>query len=307
MGHWAASGDIHTDLADYYRDHGYLITRGLVPLEAIDRLLAAYARDILPSKRKFYRQSTDRYESNRVTPFGYVAQSFLDIHAYRTYPEFRQAALEIFFAEVLQRTLTEITDSDMHNLMQSMLFDANTETPPHQDWWYLDSVPNGQLLAAWIAMEDIEEEAGRFFVVPDSHRLVLHDQARTMPHSQWLARVRQYCDEHKEQLHAPDLKKGDVLFWNSRTIHGSLPTVDKRYSRKSLTAHFLPAALRFGNLFTSKPWVRYEHHGVYLHFANQPEYSLKSALVSKLKVTLYDHPQLLKWARKFQRGGVSDY
>ena len=42
--------------------------------------------------------------------------------------------------------LTEITGYRNHNLMQSMLFDANTTTPPHQDWWYLDTVPKGHLL-----------------------------------------------------------------------------------------------------------------------------------------------------------------
>jgi hypothetical protein len=65
--------------------------------------------------------------------------------------------------------------------------------------------------------------------------------------------------------------------------------------------------MQFGNLFTSKPWVKYERHGEHIYFANQPEYSLRSMLVSKLKLTLYDSPQLLKLARKLQRGGVLDY
>jgi phytanoyl-CoA dioxygenase PhyH len=65
------------------------------------------------------------------------------------------------------------------------LFDANTATPAHQDWWYLDSIPNGHLLAAWIALEDIEEDAGRFYVIPQTHKTVLHESG--MPHSVWLA------------------------------------------------------------------------------------------------------------------------
>jgi phytanoyl-CoA hydroxylase len=291
--------------AAYYSEHGYVVEKQLIPSAVIDELLSGYASDILPSKARFYRQSTDRYEANRVSEFGYVEQSFLDIHAYKRYPAFRSAALAIFFSDELHGALTRITGSPAHNLMQTMLFDANTQTPPHQDWWYLDSVPNGQLTAAWIALEDIEEDAGRFFVIPGSHRLVLHEHA--MPHSKWLACVRQYFQGHRAQVRAPALKKGDVLFWNSRTIHGSLETVDRKYSRKSLTAHFLPAHLTFGNLFTSKPWIAYEQYGRHRYFANQPEYSLRSNLVTKLKLVLYDHPQLLKLARRFQRGGVSDY
>jgi phytanoyl-CoA hydroxylase len=96
-----------------------------------------------------------------------------------------------------------------------------------------------------------------------------------MPHSEWLARMPQYVDTHQTQVRAPALQRGNVLFWNSRTIHGSLKTVDSRYSRKSLTAQFLPSAMQFGNLFTTKHWVNYERHGEHLYFANQPEYSLR--------------------------------
>jgi len=301
----SAVAAIDNSAAVYYGEHGYVVQKQLIPTAAIDQLLSTYAEDIVPSKSRFYRQSTNRYEPNRLSPFGYVEQSFLDIHAYKRYPRFRSASLAIFFAEALHRALTNITGSAAHNLMQTMLFDANTQTPPHQDWWYLDSVPNGQLIAAWIALEDIEEDAGRFFVIPNSHRVVLHEQG--MPHSKWLASVRQYFDDHRAQVHAPALKKGDVLFWNSRTIHGSLETIDPKYSLKSLTAHFLPSQLTFGNLFTQKPWVNYEEHGRHLYFPNQPEYSLRSSIVTKLKLVLYDHPQLLKLARRFQRGGVADY
>jgi len=301
----SAVAAIDNSAAAYYGEHGYVVQKQLIPTAAIDLLLSTYTEDILPSKSRFYRQSTNRYEPNRLSQFGFVEQSFLDIHAYQRYPHFRSASLAIFFAETLHRALTSITGSAAHNLMQTMLFDANTQTPPHQDWWYLDSVPNGQLIAAWIALEDIEEAAGRFFVIPNSHRVVLHQPG--MPHSKWLTCVRQYFDDHRAQVYAPALKKGDVLFWNSRTIHGSLETIDPKYSRKSLTAHFLPSQLTFGNLFTQKPWVNYERHGRHRYFANQPEYSLRSAIVTNLKLALYDHPQLLKLARRFQRGGVADY
>lgn len=80
----------------------------------------------------------------------------------------------LFLHDSLHKVLTEITGSKEHNLMQTMLFDANTTTQPHQDWWYLDSVPSGHLIASWIAMEDIDERAGRFYVLPGSQRQVLH-------------------------------------------------------------------------------------------------------------------------------------
>src|SRR3974390_2964270 len=158
-------------LQSYYAKHGYALLRTVVPHHLIDRLLALYVRDLVPSKQRFFRQSTDRYEVNRLTSRGYVRQSFLDIHDYRSYPEFSAAARDIYCSHELMQALTAVTEFPRHNLMQTMLFDLNTATWPHQDWYYLDSVPHGQLTAVWIALEDIEEQAGRFYVGPGSQRL----------------------------------------------------------------------------------------------------------------------------------------
>ena len=67
----------------------------------------------------------------------------------------------------------------------------------------------------------------------------------------------------------------------------------------------MPAEMTFGNLFKAKPWIEYEQYGEHRYFANQPEYSLKAELVTKVKLALYDSPRLLRLARKFQKGGVS--
>jgi phytanoyl-CoA hydroxylase len=71
----------------------------LVPADQIDRLLAIYQRDIIPSKTPFFRQNTNRYESNQINQFGYVEQAFLDIHDYQIFSEFSTCAKEIFCAD----------------------------------------------------------------------------------------------------------------------------------------------------------------------------------------------------------------
>lgn len=294
----------HESPQQYYEANGYVILPKAIPDRLIDNLLGLYQRDILNTKAKFYRQNTNVYDQNRFTSAGHVIQSFLDVHHYKRFPAFRQAALDLYFSPELLSALSSVTGHGKHNLMQSMLFDANAATPPHQDWWYLDTVPNGNLLGAWIALEDIHEDAGRFYVMPGTHTVKLHEE--NLPHSEWLARMKSYMDANAKNVYAPALKKGDVLFWNSRTIHGALPTKDLKYSRKSLTAHFMPAQMTFGNLFTSKPWVDYEKHGEHQYFANQPEHSLKAEWVSRMKVAVYDSPRLLKLARKFQRKSVAD-
>ena len=54
---------------------------------------------------------------------------------------------------------------------QNMLFDKSTGTVEHCDNWYLDTKPRGLMIASWIALENIHEDAGRFFIVPKSNHL----------------------------------------------------------------------------------------------------------------------------------------
>ncbi|MES2663314.1 MAG: phytanoyl-CoA dioxygenase family protein [Pseudomonadota bacterium] len=294
----------NTHLYDYYHDNGYVVVEKLIPEDKIDALLTVFQKDIVRSKAKFFRQNTNKYETNRLNSVDHVIQGLLDIHNYKRFPEFRQLALDIYFSEELLSALHKVTGHKQHNLMQSMMFDANTAPPPHQDCWYADTVPNGNLVGTWIALEDIQEDSGRFYVIPQSHRIALHQE--NMPHSEWLKLMQVYFDQNLSNVRAPEMKKGDVLFWNSHTVHGAFPTRNKLISRKSLTAHYMPSHMTFGNLFTSKPWIQYENHNGHKYFANQPEHSLKAEWISRLKVAVYNSPRFMRLARKFQKRSIAD-
>ncbi len=286
---------------EYYDLNGYYICRNLIPAEWIDGLLGHYQQDVLPSTTPFFRQNTSKYEVNRLTDQGYVTQSFLDIHEYRQFPGFSRSAMEIYTSQSVRDALKAVTGFDTFNLMQTMLFDANTETWPHQDWWYLDSVPNGHLLAGWFALEDIDERAGRFYILPKTQTVDLHSDTPNLPHTEWIKRVGDYVAAHREQLHAPALQKGDVLFWNSRLIHGSLPTVDKSFSRRSLTAHYMPSQFNFGNLFLERNWIRYKNYNGMKYYRNQPDYSLFNRLKYGVKTAVYDSPRVIRNLRRIQK------
>ena len=281
----------------FYRERGYVVIRGLISQLMIDDLLRLYQRQIIPSLQMFFRQSTNVYEANRFSGNGHVLQSFLDIHDYRDYPEFSESSRRIFCCTRLMGALRRITGFTDFNLMQTMLFDQNTGTPPHQDRYYLDSVPNGHGIATWIALEDIDERAGRFYVLPKSHKVDFSATARVRSHAEWLAEIRSFTDDHRSEIVAPALQAGDILFFNSGTIHGSLPTQDERYSRKSLTAHYLPSHLAFGNLFTVKTRVRYRVHDGIKFYRNQPDYSVLNGLRFRFKARVYNFPRLREGIR----------
>jgi phytanoyl-CoA hydroxylase len=78
--------------------------------------------------------------------------------------------------------------------------------------------------------------------------------------------IARYFEAHKDQVHAPPLQKGDVLFWSSRIIHGSLPTKNTSFSRKSLTAHYLPSQYQFGRRNVDYPETVKYSQGVGMKF-----------------------------------------
>ena len=55
--------------------------------------------------------------------------------------------------------------------------------------------------------------------------------------------IEEYVSDNSHRIVSPELKKGDVIFWNSKTVHGSFKTVNSAYSRKSFTCHFIPKEL----------------------------------------------------------------
>jgi phytanoyl-CoA hydroxylase len=97
-----------------------------------------------------------------------------------------------------------------------------------------------------VALEDIQPGAGRFYVYPGSHKIDIDKIGRNLniilDRQAYIRLVVDTINEHNLKCEAPALKKGDVLFWHGKTIHGSLPTTQPQYSRSSFTAHYMPVS-----------------------------------------------------------------
>ena len=80
-----------------------------------------------------------------------------------------------------------------------MLFDKSTGTTDHADTWYLDTIPKGQMIACWIALENIHKDAGRFFVCPKSHNLEFSkiDSNQVTDHYEYAKIICNYLEKEK--------------------------------------------------------------------------------------------------------------
>jgi phytanoyl-CoA hydroxylase len=238
------------DIRSYYDREGYVVVRGLVDPDTCDRFHNVFESEVKPSNSYIYRQQSADPERHIFTEYGYMLNAILNVHSVdpKLFPEFRSQGLDIVTSRGVQDVVRALLN-EPGKLVQTMYFEGNPATWPHQDTYYLDSEHIGALVAAIIAVEDIKPGAGRFFVYPRSH---LIDVAKnggdfdvSFNHARYKELIKHAIEEHGCECHAPALAKGDVLFWNSKTIHGSLQSPDPWFSRRTLTGHFIPESHRF--------------------------------------------------------------
>ena len=81
------------------------------------------------------------------------------------------------------------------------------------------------------------------------------------------------------EIRAPKLNKGDVLFWNSWTIHGSLKSNSKTSSRRSITNHVIPNQDLFLKLQSIKLDINTDFvKGIYL-YRPKDQYKFKNRVI----------------------------
>jgi phytanoyl-CoA hydroxylase len=106
----------------------------------------------------------------------------------------------------------------------------------HQDQFYLRVQP-GTCMAAWLALDDCDEENGCLQLVPGSHELpVLCTQKADTRQSFTDVTV----PVPEELPVVPVLMRaGDVLFFNGSVIHGSFPNRSADRFRRALIGHYV--------------------------------------------------------------------
>jgi len=125
--------------------------------------------------------------------------------------------------------------------VQSMYFYKEPGAPgqaAHQDYYYIKNDPN-TLIAAWVAMEDADEENGCLWVIPGSHRIGL------LPHGpvKNVAEHEAWTDEAEgidlSQEIPVVMKKGDILIFHNLLIHSSTRNRSASRWRRSYVCHYI--------------------------------------------------------------------
>jgi len=234
----------------YFQRNGYVVRPGLLDEGICAEAMHRFEREIKPYKGPLYRQASANPERHAFDAAGNILNSLLNPLSVdgRRFPGFRSVTEALLCTEKLFAAIQELYQGPAV-LVQSMYFEGNPATWPHQDSYYLDADTPGLLTGAWIALEDIDERAGRFYVLPGSQNANAGSNAGELSigrhHDRYKQRIRDYVEGRHAEIRAPALKRGDVLLWGSRTVHGATRPADPSYTRHSYTAHFIPATARF--------------------------------------------------------------
>lgn len=106
----------------------------------------------------------------------------------------------------------------------------------HQDQFYLRAAP-GTCMAAWLALDDCDEQNGCMQVVPGSHKwpLLCHEMADTSKSFTNTAAPVPVGQDIRPVL----MDAGDVLFFHGQVVHGSYPNTSADRFRRSLIGHYV--------------------------------------------------------------------
>lgn len=109
----------------------------------------------------------------------------------------------------------------------------------HQDNFYLKVKP-GTCIAAWIAIDDADEENGGMVCVPGTANMDIVCPQRADPTESFTVHHVEPPPGTRPQL--VKMRAGDVLFFNGSVIHGSYPNTSKSRFRRALICHYVAAS-----------------------------------------------------------------
>lgn len=135
------------------------------------------------------------------------------------------------------------------DLFQSINFITGSQQRTHSDFIHMSTFPYGNLIAVWIALEDIHPDSGPIHYYPGSHKLPYifnedYDNVGTKyklgnkPYAAYEDKIDEIIKQNnlKKEIFLP--KKGDLLIWHANLLHGGEPVNNNKLTRKSMVFHY---------------------------------------------------------------------
>jgi len=225
----------------FYEENGYIVKKKLVTKEDIEMYLQRFddlcagkakAGPMMMIMRDVALKGVDKTKGKNITKM----QGFHDDPILRKYTR-NKAMLKCVEA------ITGPSMNSVHTMLINKPPDNGTNSsrhPPHQDLWYFPFRPANKIVAAWTAMQKINDDNGCLYVVPGSHRRgILHDHTYPMTGGRVNKMYHQVKDFDLERANIQPLhmESGDTVFFHPLLYHGSGPNRSKGF-RRAISCHY---------------------------------------------------------------------
>ena len=159
--------------------------------------------------------------------------------------------------------LSELKGGRQPRPFQTVNFCRSPMKPLHSDLVHFDSLPTrGEMIAAWVALEDVHTHAGPLTLYSGSHEAGFNDfealgvSEPSVPiganriaardshleyYQRYLRALRDRFEPRTDVFREMTIKRGQVLLWNGSLVHGSKPVADRNLTRMSQVAPSPPA------------------------------------------------------------------
>lgn len=131
---------------------------------------------------------------------------------------------------------------------QTLNFPVGTQQDVHSDSVHFSSLPERFMCGVWLAMEDVDPEAGPLFYYPGSHRwpIITNALIGRRGYGSLVASAqepfepawRALCDAQSSQKETFVARKGQALIWCANLLHGGSQQYNERLTRWSQVTHY---------------------------------------------------------------------
>jgi phytanoyl-CoA hydroxylase len=241
----------------YFIDNGYVVLDKIIPDGLIDAFLLEQEKIKRGEKTGHHVEYIDNGKHFHGKPFtpDLVGKKFKLIDSYAKC----QTARLINLHPNISRFLNLLFEQPAL-AFQSLNFFTGSGQSIHQDTTYVRVDSPMNLVATWIALEDIKPNTGELEFYSGSHRLPDFEFPGNPGKTDWFAEGQsKWFDRKNFEVHRKYIewlsaeserrnlekkrfmaKKGDVLFWTNDFAHGGSPSQKKEHSRLSLVTHYCP-------------------------------------------------------------------
>lgn len=217
--------NIQEGILSWY-ENGYIIVENYIEEKQIDEV----------------NQDVEYLLQTEVIQFNYTKRKIFNAHLYAP------SINHLVYNKKIISILSFILDKEVMPF-QTINFIKGSEQAPHSDWIHMSTFPKGYLIGVWIALEDVQLDAGPIAYYPTSHKLPYLDNEQIgsvnnfflldeNANAKYEKKIAQQIQDNDLKAQPFVAKKGDMLIWHANLIHEGMPILDKNLTRKSMVIHY---------------------------------------------------------------------